>query len=361
MSSPNQKLAEKICTYSCDLKANERVWIDCIGLHALPLIQDICKQVRELKAIPFVNLIDTQINKQLLEDGDDLYWQSQCELEGAYKMENMDAYIGIRASENIYETSLVSQEKQDSYAKHYLKPVHLEKRVKGTKWVVLRYPSPAFAMNAKMPSDSFESFYYEACLLDYSALDQAMKPLGDLLSQTDRIELKGKGTDISFSVKGQSWIPCVGKRNLPDGEIFSSPILESVNGYITYVPTVYQGKPFDFVKLYVKDGIVYRFESSNQDALAQILDTDKGAKRFGEFSFGTNLAIKKPMYDILFDEKIYGSNHLTLGQDYDEASNGNSSKIHWDLVNIGSDIYCDGQLIRKGRVFVKDSLQALNP
>ena len=113
MNSLNQQLAQKICTYSCELKAHERVWIDCVGLHALPLVQDICKQVRALNAIPFVNLLDTQINRQLLEDGDDVYWQSQCELEGEHKMSQMDAYIGIRASENIYETSLVSQEKQD--------------------------------------------------------------------------------------------------------------------------------------------------------------------------------------------------------------------------------------------------------
>jgi len=124
---------------------------------------------------------------------------------------------------------------------------------------------------------------------------------------------------------------------------------------------VYQGKPFEFVELHVKDGGVVDFDSSNNAALRDILDTDEGARRFGEFSFGTNPVIESPMYDILFDEKIYGSNHLTLGQDYEEAANGNKSAIHWDLVCIGADVYLDGVLIRKGREFVHPKLLGLNP
>jgi aminopeptidase len=216
-------------------------------------------------------------------------------------------------------------------------------------------------MNAKMTTSDFYQFYYDACLLDYSLLEKAMKPLEALLRKTDLIKLKGQGTDIQFSVKGQNWIPCFGKRNIPDGELFSSPILDSVNGEITYAPSVYQGKPFEFVKLMVKDGVVIDFDSSNNDALKEILDTDEGSRRFGEFSFGLNPIIKNPMYDILFDEKIYGSNHLTLGKDYEIASNGNSSNIHWDLVCIGADVYLDNELIRKGRLFVKEELKGLNP
>lgn len=188
-----------------------------------------------------------------------------------------------------------------------------------------------------------------------------MQPLEDVLRKTDIIHLKGEGTDITFSVKGQNWIPCFGKRNIPDGELFSSPLLESVNGTITYTASVYQGKPFEFVKLIVKNGVVISFDSSDNTALEEILDTDKGARRFGEFSFGLNPIIEKPMYDILFDEKIYGSNHLTLGKDYEIAANGNHSNIHWDLVCIGPDVYLDGELIRKGRFFVKDELAGLNP
>ena len=216
-------------------------------------------------------------------------------------------------------------------------------------------------MNAKMPTKKFSEFYYKACLLDYSALADAMKPLHQRLDKTDIIQLKGEGTDIEFSVKGQTWIPCAGKRNIPDGELFTSPVLDSVNGHITYAPSVYQGKPFEFVKLVVEEGVVVDFDSSNNEALEEILDTDEGARRFGEFSFGLNPIIKEPMYDILFDEKIYGSNHLTLGNDYEEAPNGNESSIHWDLVCIGADVFLDGEKIRDGRTFVADDLQGLNP
>jgi aminopeptidase len=212
-----------------------------------------------------------------------------------------------------------------------------------------------------MPTQKFSEFYYKACLLDYSELAEAMKPLQKRLQNTDKIRLMGEGTDIEFSVKGQTWIPCFGKRNIPDGELFSSPILDSVNGEITYAPSVYQGKPFEFVKLQVKDGKVMDFDSSNNDQLKEILDTDEGARRFGEFSFGLNPVIEEPMYDILFDEKIYGSNHLTLGNDYEIAPNGNESNIHWDLVCIGADVYLDGEKVREGRKFVVDDLKGLNP
>lgn len=273
----------------------------------------------------------------------------------------MDAFIGIRGAENIYENSGVSKKANKAYSDHFLKPVHFDERVNNTRWTVLRYPSPAFAMNAKMPTDRFREFYYKACLFDYKKLAEAMKPLEEILRKTDMIRLKGEGTDIEFSVKDQNWIPCFGKRNIPDGELFSSPIIDSVNGEISYAPSVYQGKPFEYVKLTVIDGVVTDFDSSNNQALEEILDTDEGARRFGEFSFGLNPVITTPMYDILFDEKIYGSNHLTLGNDYEIAPNGNESNIHWDLVCIGADVYFDGELIRKGRKFVDEKLTGLNP
>jgi aminopeptidase len=225
----------------------------------------------------------------------------------------------------------------------------------------MRYPSPAFAMNAKMPTDRFADFYYRACLLDYAELNERMKPLHEMLANGKEIRLKGEGTDITFSIEGQNWVPCAGDLNIPDGEIFSSPVRDSVNGQITYAPSVYEGKPFEYVKLVVKDGVVTDFDSSNNAGLEQILDTDEGARRFGEFAFGTNPYIDQPMYDILFDEKIWGSNHLTLGQSYDIAPNDNHSSVHWDLVCIGPDVYLDGELIRQGRQFVHERLMPLNP
>ncbi|TVQ03402.1 MAG: aminopeptidase [Balneolaceae bacterium] len=357
----DEKLATQLLNHSVELKTGENIMLQLIGLNGIGLIRALTEKIREAGAHPFIKIEDPETNRLLLETGDEHFWNNQANVDQLPLMKQMDAFIGIRAAENIYENSTVSKDANSAYSKHFLNPVHFKQRVEHTRWVVLRYPSPAFAMNAKMPTTRFADFYYKACLLDYNKLAEAMKPLEDLLRKTDIIHLNGEGTDITFSVKGQNWIPCFGKRNIPDGELFSSPILDSVNGFITYAATVYQGKPFEFVKLEVKNGVVTDFDSSDNNALEEILDTDEGARRFGEFSFGLNPIIEKPMYDILFDEKIFGSNHLTLGKDYEIAANGNHSNIHWDLVCIGPDVYLDGELVRKGRLFIKDELTGLNP
>jgi aminopeptidase len=360
-SNLDKKLAKQLLEHSVELRSGENIMIQLIGLNGIELVRALVEQIRDMGAHPFLKIDDAETHKLLLEKGDEGFWSNQSDVDQLPLMKQMQAYIGIRASENIYENSGVSKQANEAYSKQFLNPVHFKQRVEHTKWVVLRYPSPAFAMNAKMPTSAFREFYYKACLLDYNRLEEAMKPLEELLRNSEMLRLKGDGTDIEFSIEGQNWIPCFGKRNIPDGELFSSPIIDSVNGEITYAPSVYQGKPFEFVKLQAKDGKVVEFDSSNNTALEEILDTDEGARRFGEFSFGLNTVIEKPMYDILFDEKIYGSNHLTLGKDYAIAPNGNSSNIHWDLVCIGADVYLDGECIRKGRYFVKDELKGLNP
>jgi aminopeptidase len=357
----DEKFAETILSYSVELQPGENVMIQLIGLNGISLLRALVKRAREMGAHPFVDIVDVETQRLLLESGDIDYWNRQTEVDQLPLMKQMQAFVGIRATQNIYETSRVSKQANKAYAEHFLDPVHFKQRVNHTKWCIMRYPSEAFAMNAKMPTQEFEEFYYRSCLLDYTSMGEAMRPLEDMLRATDEIRLLGEGTDITFSVKGQNWVPCTGKHNLPDGELFSSPILDSVNGFITYAPSVYQGKPFEFVKLVVRDGVVVDFDSSDNSALDQILHTDEGARRFGEFSFGLNPVIEKPMYDILFDEKIYGSNHLTLGNDYEIAPNGNQSAIHWDLVCIGADVYLDRKLIRKGRLFMDERLRHLNP
>lgn len=357
----DKELAEKILNFSCELKEGQNVMLQLTGLNGVELMRALVETAREMKVHPFIQINDTDIQRMLVEKGDEDFWKRQAEADQLPLMKQMDAFVGIRASQNIYEQSEATKKANEAYSNEFLKPVHFEERVNNTNWVVLRYPSPAFAMNAKMPTEKFKEFYYKACLLDYSQLAEAMKPLEERLRDTDMIQLKGEGTDIQFSVKGQNWIPCFGKRNIPDGELFSSPILSSVDGHITYTSSVYQGKPFDYVKLEVRDGVVVDFDSSNNEQLEEILDTDAGARQFGEFSFGLNPIIEKPMHDILFDEKIYGSNHLTLGNDYEIAPNGNESNIHWDLVCIGADVYLDGEKIREGRKFITDDLKVLNP
>lgn len=361
ISEYDQQLAKLILEHSTEVEKGQNVMVQLIGLNGIDLLRALVEQIRAKDAHPFIKIEDADTQRILIENGNEEFWKNQANVDQLPLMKQMDAFIGIRASQNIYENSQASKEANKAYSEHFLHPVHFEERVNNTNWCIMRYPSPAFAMNAKMPTSAFTEFYYKACLVDYGQLEEAMKPLEKRLRATDEIHLKGEGTDIKFSVKGQNWVPCFGKRNIPDGELFTSPILDSVNGVITYAPSVYQGKPFEFVKLEVENGVVVDFDSSNNEALKDILDTDEGASRFGEFSFGLNPVIGSPMYDILFDEKIYGSNHLTLGKDYEIAPNGNSSNIHWDLVCIGADVYLDGELVREGRRFVTDDLKGLNP
>jgi aminopeptidase len=286
-----------------------------------------------------------------------------------YRMEQMDAYIGLRGSFNISELSDVPQDKMKLYQSHWLKPVHLEVRVPKTKWVVLRWPSPSMAQQAGMSTEQFEKFYFDVCTLDYSKMDRALKPLQDLMERTDRVHIVGpQDTDIEFSIKDIPAVPCAGKLNIPDGEIFTAPVKDSINGVIHYnTPTLYQGVTHENVRLEFKDGKVVGATGSDTKRLNEILDSDDGSRYVGEFALGVNPFIDNAMKDILFDEKIKGSLHFTPGNAYDEADNGNRSQVHWDMVLIqtpeygGGEIYFDDVLVRKDGLFVLDELLPLNP
>jgi aminopeptidase len=283
-------------------------------------------------------------------------------------MKEMQAYIGVRGGFNINETSDVPDDKRKIYQSHWQKPV-LDQRVSNSKWVVLRWPSPSMAQLAGMSTQQFEDFYFDVCTLDYAKMAEAEAPLKDRMERADRVRIVGPNdTDLEFSIKGISAIQCDGDRNIPDGEVFTAPVRDSINGVIRYnAGTIYQGKSLDDVRLVFKDGKVAEATSSDTKSLNEILDTDEGARYVGEFSLGFNPHITRVMRDILFDEKIAGSLHLTPGQAYEEADNGNRSKIHWDLVLIqtpefgGGEIYFDDELIRKDGRFVPDYLQGLNP
>ena len=254
------------------------------------------------------------------------------------------------------------------YDTYYSTPVHHNIRVPKTKWVVLRYPNGAMAQLSNTSTEAFENFYFDVCTLDYAKMDRAMQPLVDYMSRTDRVRMTGPGTDISFSIKGIGAVPCSGLRNIPDGEVYSAPVKDSVNGTITYnTPSVYQGFTFENVSFTFKDGKIIEAVANNTQRINQVLDTDEGARYIGEFAIGVNPYILEPMKDILFDEKIQGSIHFTPGNCYEETSNGNTSAIHWDLVWIqrpeygGGEIYFDDVLIRKDGRFVVPELESLNP
>jgi aminopeptidase len=287
------------------------------------------------------------------------------------RMERMDCYVGIRGSGNISELAGLSAAEQKAWGRDYLTPVHFEQRVAHTRWVVLRWPSAGMAQLAGMSTREFEAFYFAVCTLDYARMAEAVKPLAARMESADAVHIVGPGdTDLSFSIKGIPVRSCTGEHNIPDGECFTAPVRESVEGVLhCNAPTVYNGKAFDDVRLVFKGGRVVEATAAGAgtDALVEILDTDAGARFVGEFAIGFNPRIVRPMRDILFDEKIAGSFHFTPGRAYDDADNGNRSEIHWDLVTIqrsetgGGEIRFDGETIRRDGLFLPEDLAGLNP
>lgn len=360
-----EKMAEGLIHYSVNLKPGEKILIEVID-SGTPLALAVVKEAYRVGGVPFVVLRNKQLDREIMLGAT----QEQLERMAQYElvqMKEMDAYIGIRAAENANETADVPGEKQQIYMKYYSRPV-VEERVNNTKWCIMRYPNPAMAQSANMSTEAFEDFYFNVCTLDYRKMAIAMEPLKKLMESTDQVRITGRDTDLTFSIKGLPAIPCAGEMNIPDGEIFTAPVRESVNGIITYnTPAVYQGLTYERISLEFKDGKIIRASSNETGKLNQTLDTDEGARFIGEFSIGVNPYILKPMKDTLFDEKICGSIHFTPGQAYRECDNGNRSAIHWDLVLIqqpeygGGEIYFDGKLIRKDGRFVLAELEGLNP
>jgi aminopeptidase len=248
-----------------------------------------------------------------------------------------------------------------------LRPV-LDYRVNHTKWVVLRYPNASMAQLASMSLERFEDFYFDVCNLDYGKMSAAMDALVALMNRTDKIRLTGSGTDLSFSIKDIPAIKCAGEKNIPDGEVYTAPVRDSVNGRVSYnTMSEEQGFTYEHIVFDIKDGKIINATANDDERINALLDTDENARYFGEFAIGVNPYILHPMKDTLFDEKIAGSFHLTPGASYEDAFNGNKSAIHWDLVNIqradygGGEIYFDGVLIRKDGIFVLPELEKLNP
>ncbi|WP_214481663.1 aminopeptidase [Bacillus sp. SM2101] len=359
-------LAKNLINYSVSLQKGEKVLIENFGLEK-ELVVALVKEAYAAGGQPFVSLKDQQVDRALLMGAEDEHYNIIADYE-ANVMKDMDAYIGLRSGNNINELSDVPDENMKVYGNTILNKVHREIRVPKTKWVVLRYPTSSMAQLAKMSTESFEDFYFNVCNLDYGKMAVAMNSLVDLMNKTDKVRITGVETDLTFSINNIPAVKCAGLRNIPDGEVYTAPVRESVNGTITYnTPSPYQGFTYENVKLTFKDGKIIEATSNDNERINKIFDTDEGARYVGEFAIGVNPYIQHPMQDILFDEKIDGSFHFTPGQCYDEAYNGNSSNIHWDMVMIqrpeygGGEIYFDDVLIRKDGRFVIPELEALNP
>ena len=357
-------LAKNLVNYSLELKPGERIWIETRGFPVLDIAKEMITQSTKVGAVPFWYYNDDSLTRR---------WLLECTQEQLKKftefhlsmMKMVDAYVAFRGGDNAFDLGDIPEEKMKLHQLLYIKPVHLEERVKHKKWCVLRYPTNSFAQLAQTSQEAFEDFYFEVCNLDYSKMSKAMDPLSELMSKTDKVRIVGKDTDLTFSIKGIPNKKCDGRLNIPDGEVFTAPVKTSINGHIAFnTPSLHDGILYDGIRFEFKDGKIIDAKATvNQEKMIKLLDTDEGARYTGEFSFGIHPGIKHPMRDTLFDEKIFGSIHLTPGNAYDEADNGNKSSIHWDLVLIqtkeygGGEIYFDGELIRKDGIFIHPKLK----
>ena len=362
------QLAEILVNYSCTVQPGENVLIEGYDVPD-EAIATVVRHVEAAQGRPFVTIKRNSVLRALYNAATD----EQMELTGrleAERMRNMQAYIGLRGAHNSSELADVPDEKMKLFRKHWWNVAHSEVRIKSTKWVVLRWPTPSMAQEAKLSTEAFEKFYFDVCTFDYARMADAVRPLKELMERTDTVRITAPSTDLRFSIKGIPVKPCTGRFNIPDGECFTAPVKDSVNGRISFnAPTRYGGKTFEGVSLALKDGKVVEATANGgmTGDLNAVLDSDEGARYIGEFSLGFNPFIMEPMNDILFDEKIAGSMHFTPGNAYDDADNGNRSMVHWDMVLMqraeqgGGEIVFDDRVIRKDGIFTLPELEALNP
>ena len=358
------KLAYNLVNISLKIKEKEHVLIHAIGNDTVDMARALVKEVYKVGAYPHVELLNRSVSRELMMG----YTEEQLKVMEEYQlnqMKMMDAYIGVSSTDNMYELSDVPADKMNM-SNRILNSV-LRERVDNTKWVILRWPNGSSAQSAKMSKESYEDYFFDVCCLDYDKMSKAMKPLVELMNKTDKVHITGEGTDLTFSIKGLPAIECSGQCNIPDGEIYTAPVKDSVNGYITYnTPSLEDGFVYENIFFRFENGKIVEATANNNEKINELLDTDEGARYIGEFAIGVNPYVTRPMLDTLFDEKIAGSFHLTPGCAYEDADNGNFSAVHWDLVCIQSDehpgkIYFDDVLIRENGRFVHEDLLGLNP
>jgi len=361
------RLAEILIDHSCELAPGEKVLIEAIDLPSPQLICRLVELAAARGALPLVTIKNNEVMRSIYRTGVDEGIKLAGGFEAA-RMAEMNAYIGIRGASNSNQFADVPLESMDRYQQHWWHPVHSEIRVPKTKWVVLRYPTDSMAQAANMSTEAFENFYFDVCTADYAKMARDQEPLVKRMLAADKVRLVAPGTDLTFSIKGIDVRPCYGQRNIPDGEVFTAPLRESLEGTIRYnAPSRYQGTIFEGIEFEFRRGKIVRASARNDvEKLNKILDSDEGARYIGEWSIGCNNLVRRPMLDTLFDEKIGGSIHLTPGNAYDECDNGNRSRVHWDLVLIqtkeygGGEIWFDDQLVRKDGHFIPADLQGLN-
>ncbi|MCA9260020.1 MAG: aminopeptidase, partial [Planctomycetales bacterium] len=294
------QLAAVLLDHSCQLQKGEKVLIEAFDLPEPNLVCALVRGAAERGAVPLVSIKQNAVLRALYQTATVESMQAAAEFEKA-RMKASQAYIGIRGAANSSQFADVPHHRMDLFQQHWWKAVHGAIRVPDTRWVVLRYPTDSFAQAANMSTAAFEDFFFNVCTADYEAMGRAQAPLVKRMEAADQVHITAPGTDLRFSIKDIPVIPCNGERNIPDGEVFTAPVRDSIQGVIRFnTQSRYQGVVFSDIEFEFKDGRIVRAASNDTERLNAILDSDEGARYCGEWSLGTNNHVVHPMLDTLF-------------------------------------------------------------
>ncbi len=367
-----EKLADIVVEYCLALKKGD--WVRVQGVPAaMPFYRAFFKKAIQVGANPFWAPIVDDFIEILLKHGSDEQIGFLSETL-KYESEHVDALLGVFGFENTKFLSNTDPAKQ-AILQRAKKPISdniLGRAAKGElRWTGLGFPIPSLAQDAEMSMAEYEDFVYGAAgvymedpVSHWKEVSRKQAEMCEFLESRSEFKIVAEDTELSFSAKGRKWINCDGHENFPDGEVFTGPIENSVNGKIAYsFPACYQGREVTDVQLTFKDGKVSNYRASrNEEFLEKMLNMDDGAKYVGEAAIGTNYSITKFTKNTLFDEKIGGTCHFAVGKAYPETGSKNESGLHWDMVcdlRHGGEIYADDELIYKDGKFVKDFFDGL--
>jgi len=363
-----EKLAQVLVDYSVAVSTSDRVVINGSTI-AEPLLKEIYVKVLEAGGHPLMMLS--------LPDTEELFFHyaSDEQIKHVPKplelvMETYDVRISILAETNTKALSNIDPGKivrQRQARTDLMRTFMRRSATEELRWVVAPFPTNAMAQDAEMGLSEYEDFVYGACLPDMSdpvgywqRFSAGQQRIVEWLKDKQQVHLIGPETDLRLSIAGRTFINCDGHRNMPDGEIFTGPVENSIEGHVYFsYPAIYGGREVTGVRLWFEEGkVVKATADKNSDYLRQTLDTDAGSRLVGEFAIGTNHGITNFTREILFDEKIGGSFHLALGAGYPETGSKNKSAIHWDMIcdlRDGGEIRVDDELLYQNGKFVIDS------
>ena len=348
-----EKLASILVGHSLKVKKNDTVMIAASSELAKPLVLECYKAVLKRGGHPLTSIGFEECTNIFFELANKAQLEHLPKTK-VYEAKNIDCFINIRAPQNKKALSTVDPKKAGIRAMALMSISTTI--VNRNRWVLTNFPTNALAQEADMSLAEYEDFLYKATNIDWAKAEKAQTKLKRILDKGNTVHIIGKETDLKLSIKGRPGIKCCGHRNMPDGEVFLSPVENSAEGHIFYeMPAIYQGREVTGIRLTFKKGKVVKASADKNEAfLIAMLDTDKGARFLGELGVATNYGVKNFSKDILFDEKIGGTVHLAVGRSYEEAKGTNKSAIHWDMIKDlrrGGSLYIDNKLIQKNGKF----------